>query len=149
MANSPAVSSRSLLCADSAQQPLPDNDADVIKALQDYGVLFKKTKVQAPERLDLLAGLMWVHDHKEDLHVVCGLRGAASPLGRGSAPNLRRIIQDRALALHCGASRPGQRPAGRHPREALCPKRRRGGPDSGAGRSPDHLGPRLFEALQD
>ena len=69
MANSPAVSSRSLLCADSAQQ-LPVNDADVIKALQDYGVLFKKTKVQAPERLDLLAGLMWVHAHKEDLHVV-------------------------------------------------------------------------------
>ena len=56
MANSPAVSFRPLLCADSEQQ-LPDNDADVIKALQDYGVLFKKTKIQAPERLDLLAGL--------------------------------------------------------------------------------------------
>ena len=69
MANSPAVSFRSLLCADSEQQ-LPDNDADVIKALQDYGVLFKKTKSLAAERLDLLAGLMWVHAHKDDLHVV-------------------------------------------------------------------------------
>ena len=83
MANSPAVFSRSLLCADYEQQ-LPDHEANVIKALQDYGVLFKKTKAQAPERLALLAGLMWVQAHKEDLHVVCGLRGAASPLGRGS-----------------------------------------------------------------
>ena len=61
MANSPAVTFRSLLCADSEQQ-LPDNDA--IKALQEYGVLFKKTKIHAPERLDLLAGLVWVQAHK-------------------------------------------------------------------------------------
>ena len=32
--------------------------------------MFKKTKIQAPERLDLLAGLMWVHAHKDDLHIV-------------------------------------------------------------------------------
>ena len=35
-----------------------------------YGVVFKKTKKAAPERLELLAGLMWVHAHQSDLHVV-------------------------------------------------------------------------------
>ena len=91
MANSPAVTFRSLLCADSEQQ-LPDNDA--IKALQEYGALFKKTKIHAPERLDLLAGLMWVHAHKEDLHVVWSAASSATHTGhaRGTRDDARRSL---------------------------------------------------------
>ena len=35
-----------------------------------YGAVFKKTKKAAPDRLELLDGLMWVHAHQSDLHVV-------------------------------------------------------------------------------
>ena len=58
-----------LLKADS-EHPLPDDDAGVSTDLMSYGVLFKKGKRFAPERLELLAGLMWVHAHQADLHVV-------------------------------------------------------------------------------
>ncbi len=49
-----------LLRADS-EHPLPDSDPDVIAALTTYGAVFSKLKKHAAERLDLLAGLMWVH----------------------------------------------------------------------------------------
>ena len=58
-----------LLKADS-EHPLPDDDAEVSTDLMSYGVIFKKGKKFAPERLELLAGLMWVHAHQADLHVV-------------------------------------------------------------------------------
>ncbi len=56
-----------LLRADS-EHPLPDSDPEVIAALNAYGAVFKKTKSQAASRLDLLAGLLWVHAHQLDLH---------------------------------------------------------------------------------
>ena len=58
-----------LLKADS-EHPLPDDDAAVSTDLMSYGALFKKGKSFAPERLELLAGLTWVHAHHSDLHVV-------------------------------------------------------------------------------
>ena len=58
-----------LLKADS-EHHLPDDDAEVSSALMSYGVLFKKGKKFAPDQLDLLAGLMWVHAHQTDLPVV-------------------------------------------------------------------------------
>ena len=114
-------------------------------------MLFKMTKIQAMERLDLLAGLMWVHAHKEDLHVVWSAASVAQHRLLAAALRLnydklsktepwlttvvRRVLASALLVAT--------------PREAQGPKRRRGGPDSGAGRSPVHLGPRLFEAVQD
>jgi hypothetical protein len=68
MAAHPETSFSSLLRADS-DQPLPDDDAGVIAALTSYGAVFKKTKAAAPARLNLLAGLMWVHAHQADLHI--------------------------------------------------------------------------------
>jgi hypothetical protein len=44
-----------------SEQPLPNTDVDVIAALDSYGAAFKKAKKEAPARLELLAGLMWVH----------------------------------------------------------------------------------------
>ncbi len=70
-----------LLQADS-DQPLPDTDAEVVAALKSY----QKNKALAHARLDLLAGLMWVHAHQLDLHV--GLRGATTRPGNGIAPRL-------------------------------------------------------------
>ena len=58
-----------LLQADS-EQTLPDSDQDVKAALTTYGAVFSKLKKDAPERLDLLARLMWVHTHQLDLHAV-------------------------------------------------------------------------------
>jgi hypothetical protein len=46
-----------LLRADT-EQTLPDSDKDVQAALTAYGAVFSKLKKHAPERLDLLAGLM-------------------------------------------------------------------------------------------
>ncbi len=58
-----------LLRADS-EHPLPDSDPDVIAALNAYGAVFNKAKKHTVARLDLLAGLTWVHAHKLDLHAV-------------------------------------------------------------------------------
>ncbi len=69
MAAHPETPFALLLRADS-EQTLPDSDADVIAALTTYGAVFSKVKKLAPERLDLLAGLMWVHLHQLDLHAV-------------------------------------------------------------------------------
>ena len=69
MAASPETPFALLLRADS-EHPLPDSDPDVIAALITYGVAFSKTKKLAAERLDLLAGLLWVHAHQLDLHAV-------------------------------------------------------------------------------
>ena len=60
----------SLLLKADSEHPLPDDDAGVSSALMSYGVVFKKTKNAAPARLELLAGLMWVHAHQADLHAV-------------------------------------------------------------------------------
>ncbi len=64
-----------LLLADS-EHPLPDSDPDVIAAHNAYGAVFNTAKKNAADRLDLLAGLMWVHAHQLDLHAVWP---AASP----------------------------------------------------------------------
>jgi hypothetical protein len=58
-----------MLCFFRIQTPisdtaLPYTDADVIKALQGYGVKFKTAKLTASStvaRLKFLAGLMWLH----------------------------------------------------------------------------------------
>ena len=58
-----------LLQADSLAV-VPASDADVITALISYGVKFSKSKTppsRLPERLNLLAGLMWLHAHIDDL----------------------------------------------------------------------------------
>jgi hypothetical protein len=47
-----------LLMWANSEQPLPDTDADVVVALDSYGAVFKKTKKEAPARLELLACLM-------------------------------------------------------------------------------------------
>ena len=58
-----------LLSADS-EHALPDADGDVIAALTKYGVIFEKKKkppVNAVGRLNLLAGILWLHLHLNDL----------------------------------------------------------------------------------
>jgi hypothetical protein len=49
--------------------PLPDFDKDAVVALNDYGVTFAENKpVQFQiARLNLLAGLLWLHAHMDDL----------------------------------------------------------------------------------
>ena len=59
-----------LLLRVDSDQPLPDNDADVITSLRTDCALFKKVKKVAASRLELLACLMCVHAHQIDLHVV-------------------------------------------------------------------------------
>ena len=68
MASNPETPFSSLLRADS-EHPLPDDDKEVTAALVSYGATFKKGLRSAPDRLNLLAGLMWVHAHQDDLHV--------------------------------------------------------------------------------
>ena len=71
MANpvAPETSFILLLRADS-EHALPESDPEVVTALASYGAIFKKTKKEAPARLELLAGLMCVHAHQHDLQVV-------------------------------------------------------------------------------
>jgi hypothetical protein len=65
-ANETSFSTR--LYADS-ERTLPDSDAEVITALESYGVAFKKLRNPAAiaVRLDLLAGVLWAHCHIKDL----------------------------------------------------------------------------------
>jgi hypothetical protein len=65
-----------LLRADS-DQPLPDSDKEIIATLTTYCAIFSKLKKHATERLELLAGLMWVHAHQLDLHAVWSAASAA------------------------------------------------------------------------
>jgi hypothetical protein len=67
MAASPETPFALLLRADS-EHPLPDSDPEVIAALNACGATFNKTRKHAAARLDLLAGLLWVHAHQLDLH---------------------------------------------------------------------------------
>jgi hypothetical protein len=62
MASNTETPFSSLLRADS-EHPLPDDDKDVTAALVSYGATFQKGKkyIYASDRLNLLAGLMWVH----------------------------------------------------------------------------------------
>ncbi len=58
-----------LLRADS-EHALPDDDGEVIAALVKYGVVFDKRKLprsSAEARLNLLAGVLWLHLHLNDL----------------------------------------------------------------------------------
>ena len=81
MAASPETPFALLLRADSEHpSPLPDSDPEAIAALNAYGAAFNKTKKHAAARLDLLAGLLWVHAHQLDLHAVC----ASTRPARGS-----------------------------------------------------------------
>ena len=69
MAAPAETSFSSLLHADS-EQLLPDTDLEVIKALSGYGVEFSKARTpvtNAVVRLNLLAGVLWLHTHKDDL----------------------------------------------------------------------------------
>ena len=68
MASNPETPFSSLLRADS-EHPLTDDDKEVTATLISYGATFQKGKRYAPDRLNLLAGLMWVHAHQDDLHV--------------------------------------------------------------------------------
>ncbi len=68
MAANPETPFSLLLRADS-EHPLPDDDKEVTAALASYGANFQKGKKFAPDRLNLLAGLMWVHAHQDDLHL--------------------------------------------------------------------------------
>ncbi len=58
MANpvAPETSFILLLRADS-EHALPDSESEVVAALASYGAIFKRTKKEAPARLELLAGL--------------------------------------------------------------------------------------------
>ena len=67
MAASPETPFALLLRADS-EHPLPDSDPEVIAALNAYGAVFSRLKKHAAARLNLLAGLLWVHAHQLDLH---------------------------------------------------------------------------------
>jgi hypothetical protein len=69
MAANPETPISSLLLADS-EHPHPDDDKEVTAAFVSYGATFQKVKKFAHNRLNLLAGLMWVHAHQDDLHVV-------------------------------------------------------------------------------
>ena len=69
-----------LLKAD-PEHPLPDDDTEVSSSLASYGAVFKKTKKAAPDRLELLAGLTWVHAHQSDLHVVWPAASEAQSTG--------------------------------------------------------------------
>ncbi len=73
-----------LLQADS-EHALPNSDPEVVTALASYGAAFRKTKKEAPARLELLAGLMWVHVHQHDL-MLSGLL----PRRHNTAPSQRR-----------------------------------------------------------
>ncbi len=88
MANplAPETSFILLLRADS-EHALPDSDPEVIPALASYGAIFKKTKKEAPARLELLAGLTWVHAHRHDLHVVWSSASEAH-----TTPSPRRFL---------------------------------------------------------
>jgi hypothetical protein len=68
MAANPEIPFSSLLRADS-EHPLPDYDKGVTAALASYGATFQKGEMFAPNYLNLLAGLMWVHAHQNYLHV--------------------------------------------------------------------------------
>ena len=83
-----------LLKADS-EHPLPDDDAEVSSALASYGVVFKKIKKAAPDRLELLAGLMWAHAHQSDLHVVWS---AASEAQHSTLASALRLDYDQHAA---------------------------------------------------
>jgi len=110
-----------LLRADS-EQTLPDSDADVIAALTTYGAVFSKVKKLAPERLDLLAGLMWVHMHQLDLHAVWPAASVAQhkvlakalrldyDAHAASAPWLTMVVR-KVLASSVPGSTPQKRPA--------------------------------------
>jgi hypothetical protein len=67
----PEISFNALLHADS-EQVLPEDDAGVIAALHTYGVVFKGTRgaANADNRIDLLAGIMWIHCHIGDISTV-------------------------------------------------------------------------------
>ena len=110
-----------LLRADS-EQTLPDSDADVIAALTTYGAVFSKVKKLAPERLDLLAGLMWVHMHQLDSHAVWPAASVAQhtvlakalrldyDAHAASAPWLTMVVR-KVLASSVPGSTPQKRPA--------------------------------------
>jgi hypothetical protein len=110
-----------LLRADS-EQALPDSDKEVQAALTAYGAVFSKVKKFAPERLELLAGLMWVHTHQHDLHAVWSAASVAQHkvLARAlrldydthaaSAPWLTMVVR-KVLSCSVPGSTPKKRPA--------------------------------------
>jgi hypothetical protein len=121
MGANPETPFSSLLRADS-EHPLPDDDKEVIAALASYGANFQKGKKFAPDRLNLLAGLMWVHAHQDDLHVawpaasvaqhrilVTALRLDYDELSK-TAPWLTMIVR-RVLANIAPGSTPAKRKA--------------------------------------
>ena len=96
MAAAAETSFNALLSADSAVA-LPDTDKDVVTMLVDYGATFVKRKNAAADRLDLLAGLLWLHAHKDDL-------AAAWPV---ASPNQHRRL---AVALRLDLDKDGASP---------------------------------------
>ena len=106
----------SLLLKADSEHPLPDDDAGVSSALMSYGVVFKKTKNAAPARLELLAGLMWVHAHQADLHAVWS---AASADQHRTLASALKLDYDKDAASPTFLAMVVRRvPAGRHAGEA-------------------------------
>ena len=121
MAASPETPFALLLRADS-EHPLPDSDPDVIAALITYGVAFSKLKKLAAERLDLLAGLLWVHAHQIDLHAVWSAaseaqhRTLAKALrldydAHGASPQWLTMVVRKVLSCSMPGSTPQKRKA--------------------------------------
>jgi hypothetical protein len=115
-----------LLRADT-EQTLPDSDKEVQAALAAYGAVFSKLKKHAPERLDLLAGLMWVHTHQLDLHVVWSAASVAQH--KVLAKALRLDYGFRSVAHYGGAQGPLLQRAGLDAEEAPGPGLGRRRPD--------------------
>ncbi len=88
-----------LLRADS-EHALPDSDPKVVTALASYGAAFKRTKKEAPVRLKLLAGLMWVHAHQHDLHVVWSAASEAQHRSLAAALHLNYDLHAQSGAWH-------------------------------------------------
>ena len=74
--------------------------AEVVTALASYGAIFKRTKKEAPARLELLAGLMWVHAHQHDLHVVWSAASEAQHRSLAAALHLNYDLHAKSEAWH-------------------------------------------------
>ena len=96
----PAETSFSPLLHADSEQLLPVTDAEVIQALPGLGMEFSKAKspnTHPATRLNLLAGVLWLHAHKDDL-------AAAWPV----ASDLQQRILAKALRSR-GATAPRPR----------------------------------------
>jgi hypothetical protein len=123
----PAETSFSPLLHADSEQLLPVTDAEVIQALPGLGMEFSKAKspnTHPATRLNLLAGVLWLHAHKDDLAAAWPVASdlqqrilAKALRSRGAtAPRPRRTLRLPAVAgrshpaARLGTALPGPRP---------------------------------------